>query len=436
VLLGMLALVFLALKAANLGSFGSGDTYRVTARFDNIGGLKARAPVRSAGVVGGPRDLDRSLDPKTFQGVVTLDIDRGFQFPKDSAAKILTAGLLGDQYIGIEPGGDDKNLAPGDTIAQTQSAVVLENLIGQFLTGKAADAGTATGGRRSDRVACAGCRACWRLHAGAGVGLRVGPSRGARCSACNRRRPLSKAGTARSSPSTRPSTRPCSSRWRQVYRDVVPQLVRTGVGNFFGNIGDVWSAANHFCRASCRAGAVEMGMRVLTNTFIGLGGVLDPASEMRCRGGPRTSARRWVCGACHRGLPGAALLRPVVVRDGAGLPLDMLRRDIRPPTTCRRERLPVDGAADGQHPRRTAGRHALLDDISLDKYSFLRDAYLSRRRTRSTTAPRRWRSSRTIRATRRSPAAARRPRSEPLAASAVNRLRLSCVEDAGVPPAA
>ena len=142
VLLGMAGLVFLALKAANLGSFGSGDTYRVKANFDNIGGLKVRAPVRSAGVIVG-RVTSISLDPKTFQGVVALDIDRGFQFPKDSAAKILTAGLLGDQYVGIEPGGDDKNLAAGDTVAQTQSAVVLENLIGQFLTSKAADAGTA-----------------------------------------------------------------------------------------------------------------------------------------------------------------------------------------------------------------------------------------------------------------------------------------------------
>lgn len=141
VVLGLLALVFVALKAANLTSFSNGDTYRLTARFDNIGGLKPRAPVRSAGVVVG-RVTSISLDPKTYQGVVELDVDRRFQFPKDSAAKILTAGLLGDQYIGIEPGGDDANLTPGATIAQTQSAVVLENLIGQFLTGKAADAGS------------------------------------------------------------------------------------------------------------------------------------------------------------------------------------------------------------------------------------------------------------------------------------------------------
>ena len=147
VVLGVLALLFVALKAANLASFSSGDTYGLTARFDNIGGLKPRAPVRSAGVVVG-RITSISLDPKTFQGVVTLDLDRRFQFPKDSSAKILTAGLLGDQYIGIEPGGDDKNLAAGETIAQTQSAVVLENLIGQFLTGKAGEAGNAQGEKK------------------------------------------------------------------------------------------------------------------------------------------------------------------------------------------------------------------------------------------------------------------------------------------------
>ncbi len=143
VLLGMLGLAFLAMKAANLGSVGGGDTYTVVARFDNIGGLKARAPVRSAGVTVG-RVTKIALDNKTFQGVVTMELDRAFQFPKDSSAKILTSGLLGDQYLGLEPGGDDQNLQPGDTVAQTQSAVVLENLIGQFLTGKA-DSAAANG---------------------------------------------------------------------------------------------------------------------------------------------------------------------------------------------------------------------------------------------------------------------------------------------------
>ncbi|MGM9488814.1 outer membrane lipid asymmetry maintenance protein MlaD [Ideonella sp. YS5] len=139
VLLGIAALVFVALKAANLGNFSNGDTYPLQARFDNIGGLKARAPVRSAGVVVG-RVTSIKLDPKTYQGVVTLNINSGVEFPKDSSAKILTSGLLGDQYIGIEPGADDKNFVAGDVIKQTQSAVVLENLIGQFLFSKAADA--------------------------------------------------------------------------------------------------------------------------------------------------------------------------------------------------------------------------------------------------------------------------------------------------------
>ena len=143
VLLGLAGLVFLAVKAANLATFSGTEGYRLVARFDNIGGLKSRAPVRSAGVTVG-RITSIALDNKNYQGVVTMDINSGVQFPRDTSAKILTAGLLGDQYIGLEPGGDEKNLAPGDTIKQTQSAVVLENLIGQFLFNRAADAGSST----------------------------------------------------------------------------------------------------------------------------------------------------------------------------------------------------------------------------------------------------------------------------------------------------
>jgi len=141
VLLGLAGLVFLSLKAANLASFGTRDSYVVTARFDNIGGLKARSPVRSAGVTIG-RVTSITLDQKSFQGLVTMELDKAVQFPKDSSAKILTSGLLGDQYVGIEPGADEKNLGPGDLIKQTQSAVVLENLIGQFLFRKAAEGGS------------------------------------------------------------------------------------------------------------------------------------------------------------------------------------------------------------------------------------------------------------------------------------------------------
>ena len=139
VLLGLLGLVFLALKAANLGSFSAGDTYTLYAKFDNIGGLKVRGPVRSAGVTVG-RVASIALDSKTYQGVVRLELERQVQFPTDSSARILTSGLLGDQYIGLDPGGDEKMFQPGDTIRQTQSAIVLESLISQFLFSKAADA--------------------------------------------------------------------------------------------------------------------------------------------------------------------------------------------------------------------------------------------------------------------------------------------------------
>jgi len=138
VLLGLAGLVFLSLKAANLASFGSRDSYTVTARFDNIGGLKARSPVRSAGVTVG-RVTSIGLDNKTYQGLVTMELDKGVQFPRDSSARILTSGLLGDQYIGIEPGAEEKSLAAGEMITQTQSAVVLESLISQFLFNKAAE---------------------------------------------------------------------------------------------------------------------------------------------------------------------------------------------------------------------------------------------------------------------------------------------------------
>jgi len=140
VLLGFVAIGYLALKAANLAAMTVGETYMVTARFDNIGGLKPRAPVKSAGVTVG-RVASISLDAQTFQGLVTLELERRFAFPKDSSASILTAGLLGDQYVGLTPGGDLENLEQGDAIKMTQSAVVLENLIGKFLYNRAAEGG-------------------------------------------------------------------------------------------------------------------------------------------------------------------------------------------------------------------------------------------------------------------------------------------------------
>lgn len=138
VLIGAAALVFLALQSANLLSLSFQPTYKVSARFDNIGGLKPKAAVKSAGVVVG-RIESISFDDKSFQARVDMAMDTRYKFPKDSSLKILTSGLLGEQYVGIEAGADDKNLAPGDTITTTQSAVVLENLIGQFLYNKAAE---------------------------------------------------------------------------------------------------------------------------------------------------------------------------------------------------------------------------------------------------------------------------------------------------------
>lgn len=138
VLIGAAALVFLALQAANLLTLSFQPTYRVTAKFDNIGGLKPRAAVKSAGVVVG-RVESITFDDKSFQARAILALESQYQFPKDSSLKILTSGLLGEQYVGIEAGADDKVLAAGDTISSTQSAVVLENLIGQFLYNKAAE---------------------------------------------------------------------------------------------------------------------------------------------------------------------------------------------------------------------------------------------------------------------------------------------------------
>jgi phospholipid/cholesterol/gamma-HCH transport system substrate-binding protein len=141
VVLGALALLFLALKAANLLQLNFENNYRVVARFDNIGGLKPRAAVKSAGVVVG-RVASITFDDKTFQASVAIDMESRYAFPKDSSLKILTSGLLGEQYIGIEPGGDPKNMAAGDVLTTTQSAIVLENLISQFLFSKAADGET------------------------------------------------------------------------------------------------------------------------------------------------------------------------------------------------------------------------------------------------------------------------------------------------------
>lgn len=142
VLIGAVAILFLALQSANLLSLNFQKTYAVTAKFDNVGGLKPKAAVRSAGVVVG-RVEKIVFDDKSFQARVVLAMESRYSFPKDSSLKILTSGLLGEQYLGIEAGASDTVLAAGDMISSTQSAVVLESLISQFLYSKAADgAGT------------------------------------------------------------------------------------------------------------------------------------------------------------------------------------------------------------------------------------------------------------------------------------------------------
>jgi len=136
VLIGIGAIVFLALRVGNLTSLTTTPSYRVEARFENIGGLKLRAPVKAAGVAVGR--VDRiTLDPKSYDAVVTMRIDKGYEFTKDTIASILTSGLLGEVYIGLSSGGDPQMLVDGGEIKKTQSAVVLEKLISQFLFDKA-----------------------------------------------------------------------------------------------------------------------------------------------------------------------------------------------------------------------------------------------------------------------------------------------------------
>lgn len=138
VLIGFAAVLFLALRVGNVSSANFAETYQLTAKFDNIGGLKVRGPVKSAGVVVG-RVAEVGFDPQTYEAVVTLTIDARYRFPKDTFASILTAGLLGEQYVGLDAGGDEKMLKSGDTFAKTQSAVVLEKLISQFMFNKASE---------------------------------------------------------------------------------------------------------------------------------------------------------------------------------------------------------------------------------------------------------------------------------------------------------
>lgn len=143
VIAGFVALTILALKVGNMGTIGGTETYQLSAPFTNIGGLKPRAAVKSSGVVVG-RVAEITFDNEKFMAKVTMNIDKRYKFPKDTSASILTAGLLGEQYVGLEGGAEDAMLAGGDTVKLTQSAVVLEKLISQFMYSKAAEGGSAS----------------------------------------------------------------------------------------------------------------------------------------------------------------------------------------------------------------------------------------------------------------------------------------------------
>jgi len=138
---GFIALFFLAMQVSNLSNMSGNDGYRITARFDNIGGLKVRSPVSMAGVRIG-RVTDISFDNTTYEAIVTMSLDGNHNtIPDDTFAKIYTAGLLGEQYIGLDPGGSEKFLTEGGKVSLTQSALVLEEIIGQFLFSKAEEGG-------------------------------------------------------------------------------------------------------------------------------------------------------------------------------------------------------------------------------------------------------------------------------------------------------
>ena len=138
VMAGIAALMVLSLKVGNLDTYNGSDTYVVRGNFENIGGLKVRAPVKSSGVVVG-RVANIQFSTKTYDAIVTMNIERRYQFPKDTFASILTSGLLGEQYIGLDAGGDEAMLKEGDTIMKTNSAMVLEEMIGRFLFDKASE---------------------------------------------------------------------------------------------------------------------------------------------------------------------------------------------------------------------------------------------------------------------------------------------------------
>ena len=398
VLLGMAGLVFLSLKAANLASFSGGDTYTLQARFDNIGGLKARAPVRSAGVTIG-RIASISFDPQTYQGVVQLEIDRKLQFPRDTSAKILTAGLLGDQYIGLTPGADERMLAAGET--HPPDAV----------RGRAREPDRPVHQQPRRRGRIDRRRRRWQHGRGAREVNAIASAMGAGAA------PVSTSGLARSlrlvllalmlaagagcatlPPDATPAQRadPFEA-WNRkvfdfndgldeailkpiatVYAEIFPPIVRRGVDNFYANMADAWSAVNSLLQGQPYI-ALQSAFRFAVNSTFGILGIIDVAADMNIDRHPEDFGQTLgVWGA----EPGPYLVWPLIgsstVRDSIALPLDYA---MSPMNLLNAGATPV-AIWSLRLVNTRAGlldATALIDQIALDKYGFIRDAYLQRR---------------------------------------------------------
>ena len=295
VMIGAAAILFLALQSANLLSLNFQPTYRLDAKFADVGGLKPKAAVRSAGVLVG-RVEEISFDDKIFRARVTMAMDSRFAFPKDSSLKILTSGLLGEQYLGLEPGADEKNLAAGDTISNTQSAVVLENLIGQFLF-NSASGGELPGKQgqemkgsvvpvRAPRCATVDVRQfghCWPVTAvqRSPILMRAIPIESFNRGVFAFNEGVDKA-----------VFKPAAT----VYRDVTPALVRRGVGNFLSNLDDAWSFVNNVLQFKGRNAHGQFLSFWREQHVRPAGRCSTLPAKCRSNATPKTSDRRWVAG--------------------------------------------------------------------------------------------------------------------------------------------
>ena len=330
-----------------------------------------------------------------------MKINEGVQFPVDSSAKILTAGLLGDQYVGIEPGSDDKNLANGDLIKQTQSAIVLENLIGQMIFNKAADTGGPSHRRRLARRLPLLRPLPRRYRNPRNDPLRPGPRpvAGRRRARPGRRRRLCDH-SRRGSPGSAHCRAQGSVRERQpkgvrvqrhdrqvrteARRDRVyqghPLPVRTGVHNFFGNFSDAWSAVNQLLQGKPKD-AGTMTLRVLTNTTIGIVGLFDPATSLGFERKPQDLGLT----LGHWGLePGPYVVLPLFgasdIRDGIALPADTyVSPALLVPKFWQGVAVDAVGVVDARAG--LLGASQMLDELAFDRYTFVRDAYITRRRS-------------------------------------------------------